>query len=70
MAVTPSEMVESIETALSTTPAGTVEVQVDGQRVKWDRGQALRELEYWRKRAAVADGKKKPYRTIDLSGGL
>lgn len=66
---TPAEMVTSIESALASSPAGTVEVQVDGQRVRWDRRQALDELEYWRRRNAIVTGRSIA-RTIDLSGGL
>lgn len=68
--VDPAAVIESIETALATTPAGLVEYQVDGQRFKIDRGQALRELEYWRRRQTTAAGTRSMFRTIDLSGGL
>jgi hypothetical protein len=60
-------MVTAIETALAATPAGVVEVQHDGTRTKWDRAQAIQELEYWRRRAAAAAGKSIT-RSIDLSG--
>lgn len=59
-------MITTIETALASN-AGVVEVLVDGQRVKWDRAQAVRELEYWRRRVQEEAGQRPRISTINLS---
>ncbi len=61
----PKQMVTLLEDALATNP-GVVEVTVDGQRVKYDRNQALKELDYWRDRAAKDAGRKSRFRGFDI----
>jgi len=65
--MTASEMVTLLETALATN-AGVVSVTIDGLQVRYDRKQALAELEHWRRRAAAESGTMPRYATIDLSG--
>ncbi len=61
-------MVATLEAALAKN-AGVVEVVVDGQKVRWDRAQALAELKYWRNRVARSTGRRPLFRGMDLSGG-
>jgi hypothetical protein len=63
---TPAEMVTTLEAAIAATPAGTAEIEVDGRRVRYDRQQLVNELEYWRRRAAAADGTRPRCATINL----
>lgn len=65
MATTAETMVTVLETFLASN-AGVVEVTVDGQRVKWDRAQALRELQYWQRRVQEEQGKRPRLSTINL----
>lgn len=64
---TASEMVEALTTALASN-VGVVEVQVDGQRVKYDRKQALEELRFWQSQANRAEGKRPIAGQIRLDG--
>jgi len=45
-----------------------VSVTIDGQTVRWDRAQALRELGYFRARAARESGRRPVSGQIDLGG--
>ena len=63
-------MVAAIEAALSNPDAlGVTEVDVDGQKVKFDRRQLLAELEIWRGRTAKPR-RPKLTRRVDLSGAF
>ena len=62
---TPSEMVETLETALQNN-AGVVSVTVDGTTVRYDRAQAMKELDYWRRRAARQQGRRPRVSSISL----
>lgn len=64
---TASEMVEALTTALASN-VGVVEVQVDGQRVKYDRKQALEELQFWQSQCNRAEGKRPIAGQIRLDG--
>jgi len=59
------EMVQALEQALSKN-VGVAEVIVDGQKVRYDRAQAMQELDYWRQRAAKQNGKRPRFRGIDV----
>ena len=50
---TDAEQVAALKTALAT-GAGVVSVTIDGQTVRYDRDQALRELQFYESRAARA----------------
>jgi len=63
------DMVDQLETALST-GAGVVQVTVDGQTVRWDRKQALDELDYWRRRATREGGRRPRVQTMNLSNAF
>ena len=52
------EMLSKIEQALRDTPAGTVEVLVDGQKVKYSRSEALKEYAFWKKAVARESGRR------------
>lgn len=60
-------MVEALTTALASN-VGVVEVQVDGQRVKYDRKQALEELQFWQNQCNREDGKRPITGQIRLDG--
>ena len=60
------EMVTVLETALAANPL-VDQVTVDGQTVKYNRAQAMRELEFWRKKVAKEGGKSR-FRSINISG--
>lgn len=62
---TAKQMVDLLEAALSKN-AAVAEVVVDGQRVKFDRAQALLELDYWKRQAAKTAGTKPLFRGFDL----
>lgn len=64
---TDAEMVEVLRNALAT-GAGVVSISVDGVTVSYSREQALRELQFWEKRAARASGRRPRIVSIDLSG--
>lgn len=61
-------MVDTIKRALNETPIGTVSIEIDGQKVSYDRAQALDELDRWEKRAARESGRRPRVATVDLSG--
>lgn len=62
------DMVTAIETALQDSP-GVVEIQTpDGTRVKYDRGQALSELQYWKRQQQIAANTRQKVKQIDLGG--
>jgi len=61
----PSDMVDTLEAALASN-AGVVEVVVDGTRVRYDRAQALRELDYWKREAARKAGTRPKIASINL----
>lgn len=65
---TASDMIVAIETALAATPVGLVQVTVDGQTVRYSRGEALDELRYWQRQAARANGSRPVSATINLGG--
>lgn len=67
MATTAKQMIQQIEAALAQN-VGVAEIQVDGQKVRFDRPQLLAELDYWTNRQA-REGKKRPlFRSVSLSG--
>lgn len=61
----PRKMVDTLEAFLAQ-GVGIGEVVIDGQRVRYDRKQAMDELDYWRRRLAQSEGRRKRYSTIDL----
>lgn len=63
-----SEMVKLLEEAMEQN-VGVAEVVIDGLKVRYDRAQLMVELDYWRRQAAKASGKRPLFRGIDLSGG-
>lgn len=65
---TAAEMVSAIKTALASTPATTVEIEIDGQRVKYDRKQALEEVRFWEREAAKEAGTRPRVASIKLTG--
>jgi homoserine kinase len=68
MAVSAKQMVQLLLTALQTQPAGIVSVTVDGQVVTYNRAQAIQELTFWEKRAAVESGTRPRVARIRLGG--
>lgn len=60
-------MVDALEAALVDN-AGVAEVVVDGVRVKYDRKQALEELNFWRRQLARERGTRPIASSINLSG--
>ncbi len=50
-----SDMVTLLEAALAK-GAGVVQITVDGRTVRYDRAQAIKELEFWQRQAAKAAG--------------
>ncbi|MEM1213835.1 MAG: hypothetical protein AAGI68_16220 [Planctomycetota bacterium] len=64
-----TDMVSQIQTALASSPAGVVEVSVDGEVVKWNRSQAISELRFWEAKVARETSKRRIVRPVNLSGG-
>jgi len=58
VAPTPAEMVTLLETALYAASVTAQQIRLsDGETIVYrDRGQIIRELEYWRSRVAAASG--------------
>jgi hypothetical protein len=67
MPLTPAEKVQAIEAALDAHPTGVKSVTFDGTTTQWSHDEAIRQLEYWRKRAAAVG--RSVFRGTDLSGG-
>lgn len=67
MATTAQKMVEALECALQKN-VGVVEVQVDGQRIKYDRRAAMDELKYWQQQQAKSNGTRPIHGQIKLGG--
>lgn len=63
---TAAQMVQVIEQALLENPAGVLSVNVDGQTVQWNRSQAIKELEYWKRQANQSAGRRPRVATINL----
>ena len=61
-----TEMISQLETFLAKN-VGVESVTVDGQTVRFERDQAMKELEYWRGMAAKESGKRKLFKPISLS---
>ncbi len=68
MAVSAKQMVDAIKAALLAAPAGVVEVVVDGQTVRYDRGQAIEELRFWQREQAKEGGRRPRAANINLGG--
>lgn len=64
--MTAREMVALLEEALASN-SGVKSITVDGQSITFDRAQALQELDYWRRQALRAAGKRPITRSINLS---
>ena len=64
-ATTARDMVDQLEAGLATN-AGVVQVTIDGTTVRWDRSQALRELDHWRRRLARERGRRPTVGQINL----
>lgn len=60
-------MVKQIEEALSKN-LGVAEVTVDGQKIRYDRQQLLKELAMWRSKAAAEAGKTM-FKGFNISNG-
>jgi len=54
-ATTAAKMVAALEAALANN-AGVVSVQVDGTATRFDRFQAISELNYWKRRVGAESG--------------
>ena len=65
-ALSPQDMVNAFEAALQTMAPGVTQVTVDGTGVTYNRDQLIKELEYWRKRAAKAAGRKSVINQVRL----
>jgi hypothetical protein len=65
MASDAQSMIEALESALSEN-AGVVSVNVDGTSVRYDRQQALRELDYWQRQKAQQAGKRPRVSSVNL----
>ncbi len=63
-------MVTIILDALATQPAGLVQVTVDGQTTRWDRGDLRKELGFWQKRVAQEEGGAGGLRYLNLGGAF
>lgn len=63
---TATDMITAIETALASN-AGVVSITVDGESVRYDRMQALKELEYWKKEASKESGTRPTFAGIKLN---
>jgi len=64
---TPESIALGIESALTQNP-GVKSVQVDGQKIDYDRAGALKEHSYWERKAAIAAGTRPRAAGINLSG--
>lgn len=62
---TAREMIAVIEESLLDN-IGVREVSSDGQTVVFSREQALLELEYWKRKAAVESGRRGLFRGVNL----
>ena len=58
-------MVEQLETTLAT-GAGVLSVSIDGTYVQFQRADALKELEHWRKQVARYSRAKSRFSTFNL----
>ena len=59
------QMIDALESALSEN-AGVVSVNVDGTSVRYDRQQALRELDYWKREQSRAQGRRPRASSVNL----
>lgn len=50
-------MVDALETALASN-VGVAEIVVDGEKVRYDRAQAMAELRYWKRQVARSNGRR------------
>lgn len=66
---TAKQMVDILEKALQSNVA-IDSVTVDGQTVRFNREQALSELEYWRSQAAKETGKRRLFRGVDIGSAF
>ena len=67
MPSTPTQKVAAFEAALDAHPIGIKSVSIDGTTTQWSHDEAVRQLEYWRKRAAKAT--RSLVRPVNLGGG-
>lgn len=58
-------MIELLEAFLQTN-VGVGQITVDGLSIKYERAQALAELQYWKTKAAQADGTRRKTARINL----
>ncbi|MFA9478518.1 hypothetical protein ACERK3_09440 [Phycisphaerales bacterium AB-hyl4] len=58
-------MVDTLEKFLAQ-GVGVGQVVIDGTTVRYDRKQAMDELEYWRRRLARQERRRRRFSTIDL----
>jgi len=67
---TPAEIVTAIETAMASRAtsgaAGVVSVTIDGVSTSYSFDEAVKALQFWERRAAVAAGKRRLVNTLDL----
>lgn len=68
MATTATEMVKLLKQALASN-VGVAEVVVDGQKVRYDRQQAMDELAFWERKAATESGTRSRFRGFNLNSG-
>lgn len=61
----PRAMVDALEKFLAQ-GVGVGQVTIDGQTVRFERQQALDELEHWRRRLARQEGRRKRFNSLDL----
>jgi hypothetical protein len=66
---TAKQMVDILEKALASN-VGIDSVTVDGQTIRFNRSQALTELDYWKRQAAKEAGKRNPFRGVDIGSAF
>jgi hypothetical protein len=70
MATQAKEMVAALEAALKSN-VGVKQVTVDGQTITFsDRAAMLAELDYWRREAGKATGKRSMFRSVDIGSAF
>lgn len=66
-----TDQIEAMITALEAfllSNVGVGEIVVDGQKIRYERSNALTELKYWRGELAKVTGKRRVFNPINLGG--
>lgn len=69
MAINAQEMIDNLECFLKSN-AGVSSINVDGQSIRYNREQALKELRYWQTQEKIQQGKRKRSGRIKLNNTL